>query len=55
MNHRPLFEDPYLMKRRALRDFEKRVKKKQTRRQNIKKGSESPCVYRDEASHLMRG
>ena len=46
MNHRPLPEDPYyLMKRRALRDAEKRAKKKQIRKQNIKKGSESPCLY----------
>ena len=43
------------MKRRVLRDAEKRAKKKEIRKQNIKKGSESPCLCRDEAQHLIRG
>ena len=50
-----VLEDPYLMKRRALRDAEKRAKKKEIRKQNIKKGSESPYRYRDEAHNLIRG
>ena len=55
MNHRPLLEDPYyLMKRRALHDAEKRAKKREIRKQNIKKGSKSLCLYRDEAQHLIR-
>ncbi|KAL8783499.1 MAG: hypothetical protein Q9195_009369 [Heterodermia aff. obscurata] len=54
MNHRPLREEPYLMKRRNLRDVEKRAKKRETRKQNIKKGSESSCLYRDETQHLIR-
>ena len=56
MNHRPLPEDPYyLMKRRALRDAQKRAKKKEIRKQNIKKGSKSPYLYRDGAPNLIRG
>ena len=56
MNHRPLREDPYyLMKRRVLRDSEKRAKKKGIRKQNIKRGSKFFYLYRYGAHKLIRG